>query len=551
MRMKGGLWLLLIVVCAALSGRADDLGEALADLDEVIGRSERYDKAYAAQIDNIKRQISAAKGNDERQYMLNRRAYELYQFYMADSAMKYAEDNIAIASRTDNRRMLAESSLQKVDVLARSGLFHEALNQFADIEKPADRDLQITYYLVMYQLCQYASEYAERGVYESLYFSRKLLYADSIVSIAEPNSFIYNTVKGSLLTERDGSPGAAIEFLQDALLQYHPGVREYSVITSQLAGAYLQQGDSLSGEIYVARSALSDVMASVKENVSMRMLADMRYRQGDIHRAHQYVTKSLVDANFYSARMRNLQSASLMPIVNTAYSRMQSDRQSLLKWGMIFVSVITLVIVCSYVIIRRQYRKLSASHSKLEQARHEVLESNRRLQEAYESRQEAAAQLEVLNRQLLEANGLKDTYLSQFIWLCSSTINKMDSFRNRLFLLVKTNQKAELQAALTSTKDISEMSGDFYRAFDEAFLAIKPDFIDRLNSLLKTPIQSKGSSGLTTEQRIFALIRLGISDNQKIADFLHCSISTVYTYRSKVKMRANNPDKFDNDVMSI
>lgn len=550
--MKGRLLIVMIIAGMVFSCRADDLGSALAELDEVIVHSERYDNAYAAQIDNIKRRISAAKGDDERQYMLNHRAYELYQFYMADSAMKYAEDNIAIAHRTDNRRMLTESHLQKVDVLARSGLFHEAMNQFADIDKPADRDLQITYYLVMYQLCQYASEYAERGVYESMYFSRKLLYADSILSIAEPNSFVYNTVMGSQLIEKDGNPGAAIDFLHDALLQYHPGVREYSVITSQLASAYLQKGDSLNGEIYVARSALSDVMASVKENVSMRMLADMRYRQGDIRRAHQYVTKSLVDANFYSARMRNLQSATLMPIVNAAYSRMQADRQSLLKWIIMFVSIIALIIVCTYVIIRKQYRKLSVSHSKLEQARNEVVESNRLLQSAYESRQEAAAQLEVLNSRLQEANSMKDTYLSQFIWLCSSIINKMESFRNRLFLLAKTNQKAELQAALTSTKEISDMSGDFYRAFDEALLAIKPDFISKLNSLLKTPIQSKGNtSGLTTDQRIFALIRLGITDNQKIADFLHCSITTVYTYRSKIKMRAKNPDTFDNDVMSV
>lgn len=51
--------------------------------------------------------------------------------------------------------------------------------------------------------------------------------------------------------------------------------------------------------------------------------------------------------------------------------------------------------------------------------------------------------------------------------------------------------------------------------------------------------------------RVTHLIILGISDNQEIADILRSSITTIYTYRSKLKARAVNKDSFEDDVRKI
>ena len=62
---------------------------------------------------------------------------------------------------------------------------------------------------------------------------------------------------------------------------------------------------------------------------------------------------------------------------------------------------------------------------------------------------------------------------------------------------------------------------------------------------------AEDSTKLTTELRVLALIRLGITDNQKIADILRSSITTIYTYRSKIKGRAQQKESFEDDIKRI
>ncbi|HNY23932.1 MAG TPA: hypothetical protein PKM89_04130, partial [Bacteroidales bacterium] len=55
-----------------------------------------------------------------------------------------------------------------------------------------------------------------------------------------------------------------------------------------------------------------------------------------------------------------------------------------------------------------------------------------------------------------------------------------------------------------------------------------------------------------SELRIFALIRLGITDSVKIAEFLRFSVSTVYNYRVKFRNAAiTGRDNFEEEVMKI
>lgn len=95
----------------------------------------------------------------------------------------------------------------------------------------------------------------------------------------------------------------------------------------------------------------------------------------------------------------------------------------------------------------------------------------------------------------------------------------------------------------------------FHQNFDEAFLNIWPGFISEVNKLLLPTDAFNLSEGdsrhLTTELRILALIRLGITDNQEIADILRSSISTIYTYRSKLKARSFNKEAFEDAIRQI
>ena len=81
---------------------------------------------------------------------------------------------------------------------------------------------------------------------------------------------------------------------------------------------------------------------------------------------------------------------------------------------------------------------------------------------------------------------------------------------------------------------------ELYAKFDSIFLNIYPDFIEEFNNLLvpEERIYPKQDELLTTELRIYALIRLGITDSNKIASFLRYSLRTVYNYRTKVRNKS-------------
>ena len=48
------------------------------------------------------------------------------------------------------------------------------------------------------------------------------------------------------------------------------------------------------------------------------------------------------------------------------------------------------------------------------------------------------------------------------------------------------------------------------------------------------------------------MIRLGITDNAQIAQFLHISINTVYTYRNRLRNAATiPPQEFEKRILEI
>ena len=121
--------------------------------------------------------------------------------------------------------------------------------------------------------------------------------------------------------------------------------------------------------------------------------------------------------------------------------------------------------------------------------------------------------------------------------------------------MARERKLEELYAELKATEPVANSIRDFHQHFDEAFLNIFPDFITHVNQLLMEEYQfestGEGVKKLTTELRILALVRLGINDNQKIADILRSSITTIYTYRSKLKAKAINKESFEDDVRKI
>ena len=107
---------------------------------------------------------------------------------------------------------------------------------------------------------------------------------------------------------------------------------------------------------------------------------------------------------------------------------------------------------------------------------------------------------------------------------------------------------------MLSEKALAEERKDMYADFDETFLRLFPDFIEKYNALFDAKDQKYPSDAkvLSNEMRIFALIRLGVTDSERIAHFLNYSVNTINTYKTRVKNKSIvNNEEFERRIMEI
>jgi hypothetical protein len=203
------------------------------------------------------------------------------------------------------------------------------------------------------------------------------------------------------------------------------------------------------------------------------------------------------------------------------------------------LSVITLLLIGTIAFILSMMRKRRAAIEKINTLNQELERRN--------------AAIEAANNEMKESNRIKDEYIGRFLELSSNYIQRGEDRAKLLNRLARDKKMAELYAELKSSASLNESIRLFYQNFDTAFLNIYPNFIKEVNSLMANGNQFEvdGGQKLTTELRILALIRLGINDNQKIADILRSSITTIYTYRSKIKSRALSKDTFEDEIRII
>lgn len=255
----------------------------------------------------------------------------------------------------------------------------------------------------------------------------------------------------------------------------------------------------------------------------------------------------IADANFYSALMRNAQSSKMLPVIDEAYASSQNQLTGRLRTMVWVSSVLSCVLVIACVLILTQFKKLRRANRR-------VCAINGELSDLTEQLQSANDELEKRNNDLRDYNRTKEQYAALFMEYCQSAISTLLQYQQSLRVLAASGgSRTALLKKLESSATFEQLLKNFYAKFDEAILNIYPSFVEKFNSLLRPDDRMVMKSGelLNTELRLFALIRIGIDDSTKIAQFLRCSISTVYTYRSKIRKRAINPDRFEEDVKNI
>lgn len=544
--VRSWLFLLLFSMTSVSVGARTTLDSLLTVLDEVVKHSDRYEDVKKRRIALIKEGLAGAELPPDEEYRINSKLFAEYEAYICDSARHYINKNIEIAGRLGRQDLLNESKLKKAHILATSGLYAEGVRLLETIDKRTlPRNLLVEYYTVFENIYLYHAEYAQDDEYMPLYLDKMYAYRDSVLMVAPQDTYSYIIAKGPSLVDTRQQKEAE-ELLNAYLTKVSPDTREYAVITSILAFIYQYDDEPALRKLYLVKSAIADIKGVVKENNSLRALAELLYEEGDLERANDYMKKNVADASFYNARLRNVQASRMLPGIDRSYQlekEMQRRKLQLFLW---VISLLSLFLILTIGYIIRQMKKLA-------KARSEVVDANKELQKLNAELVEANRRQTRMNVSLTEANCIKEEYIGRFLGLCSAYIDKLETYRRMLNKKAASGKVEELYKTLKSSEFVDNELKEFYRDFDNSFLNIFPHFVECFNRLLpaEEAIVPRQGELLTTELRIFALIRLGITDSARIAGFLRYSITTIYTYRSKLKNKSLYRDDFEERVMKI
>jgi hypothetical protein len=354
----------------------------------------------------------------------------------------------------------------------------------------------------------------------------------------EVNTLGYQFVKAGKLLEQRKSDEALL-LMKQCYETYGNDIAQAGIIAYITSEIYAQKEDLDKEKEYLTVSSIVDLKKGVKEYIALRKLAVMLYRSGDINRAYNYIRCAMEDAAFCGARFRVLEISEALPIITTAYDRkMQQENEKILK-ALIAISVLVFVLVIGVIFTVRQMKKLSSAKKSIQNMYEDMKLMNRNLDE--------------LNKKLSESDHVKEEYIGSIFNLCSTYINKMEAYRIQLNKKLIANQIEDVKRITTNSLVADELK-EFFGYFDITFLNIYPNFINQFNKLLMDDEQITPKAGdlMTPELRVYALIRLGITDSNKIASFLHYSPQTVYNYKQKIKNKlAISKEEFSDLVRQI
>lgn len=544
--MKKVILILLAIVfpgllCAKDNKSTDAL---LREIDGLVKNRRTYGVEKETRITDLKRLLTEA-ASDEQRYGFCGRLFDEYRAYNLDSSFVYAQRKEELAHRLNKQDYLDDSAMNIAEVMGTTGMYKEALELLGKIDKKTLPDYLYGYYYHLYRtIYGLMGDYAVTEKAKKEYYRMTDLYRDSLLQVNASDSLGHALVmadKCIVHARYDEAIDMLMEYYRKPFLDDHA----QAMIAYTISEGYRLKGDKQGQKHYLALSAIADLKSAVKEYVSLRKLASLVYEEGDIDRAYNYLKCSLEDATLCNARLRTLEISQVFPIIDKAYQLKTERQQREMKISLICISLLSVFLLAAIFFVYKQMKKVAA-------ARREVVDTNTLLQELNEELHNSNSQLKEMNHTLSEANYIKEEYIGRYMDQCSTYLDKMDLYRRSLNKIAAAGRVEELYKAIKSSQFLDEELKEFYANFDVTFLQLFPNFVDEFNALLTEPMQPKPGEQLNTELRIFALIRLGITDSTKIAQFLRYSVTTIYNYRTRVRNKAlGEREEFEAKVMKI
>ena len=537
--------LLLIVICSSFSWSQDQFPQFKSKLDQTLSNDSLYLERKNKTLTVLKNKLRNTRLNQDR-YPILEKIYEEFKSYQSDSALVYAEKSKISAAINNNPTQLIRAQLNYASILGTLGSYDDALSSLNKIERNLKSSLLGEFYWTKRIIYGGLTEYSNSRAEKTKYIQLGDQYRDLAIANLSKNSTEYTVaLAGQLFSRKEYT--SALRLLLAAFEKIEKTDSNRAVIAYLISENYRLVNDTSQEKKWLALSAISDLELVKKENISLRKLAYILYEEGEIESAYEYTKRSLDDAVFCNSKLRTYEISKMLPIINESYEAKNKSNQSQLIIFLISASVLSLFLIGVLILLFKQMKKLAKAQKNVELANNQLSELNQQLQ-GFNTK------LNQTNLELAETSLLKEIYIGRYMDQCSVYIGKMDEYSQKLKVMATAGKVNDLVSTVKSKAFIDKELKEFYAQFDATFIQLFPTFVAEFKDLLNEPesIIIKKGELLNPELRLFALIRLGIKDSAKIAEFLRYSASTIYNYRSQIKNKAKGPrEQFELKVMGI
>ena len=534
--MKKIVWLLMMVVMpmvanAAFSQNADleDEDELLHRLDQYIARRDEFSSKKEKKLIRMKKKLNLTSSKRERLSLYNQ-IYREYYTYRYDSAMVYAKRGLQLAEQLHDDYYINLNKINRAAVLSTGGFYSQAEDLLLSV-KPEDISPKLMqyYYYTLTWVYNYWGAFCERSEFKEEMQDKKRLYlAKTLEYMGNKQSALYYYLSGELEYLLHHTDKKVLGWYQKALAASPVDSRVHASAAYCIARYYQDNEQMDIYEKYLVQAAISDQVCPLKENLALQELSTYLYNKDAKYakRVSKYIYCSMEDAQFYNNRLRMVEISRILPLITETNHQREIRQNRIITISLVVVSIVSLGFLAMMFFVFRINKRLAKS-------RREVRSQNMLLEE--------------LNQKLLNTNKRRETYMRLFMDISAVYIKKLDDYRKLVSRKIKAKQTADLLTAINSYKLAEEEASSFYIRFDKAFMDLYPNFVDEFNQLLlpEKQIVLPAPNSLTKELRIYALMRLGITDGQELATLLFYSTQTIYNYKTSIRKRAKDLTTFD------
>lgn len=516
-----------LISCGSSLTRNVELENAFALLDEVMARQDELADIKEARIASLQA-LPALAGDKRALYDAYDVLFQEYHKWNVDSAYHYADLKATLADEIGSPELRCDAALDLSQQHLITCLYNESMSTLQSLDSAIVVSSGRLYeYLYLWYDIYHGLVQTTR--YESLcreYREKEQLYLNLCrENITEESILFFNTQAKVMLPSGQGE-----EFIALASKRIEDGntsVEDLARLHYWLGKAYQEMGDERMALLHTAISSRYDLTLPVKTYGSLILLMKLCYHGGDIKRAYSYATRCYIDAVDMSDSKRVASIAELLPDIIIQYEQYSAAKRRQIVLFLIMLLGLLSALSFALILLRGNLRRLHKANV-------EIAENAKKLQ---------------------ESNRIKDTYLGEFLSMFSEHISSLEKYRSTLRVVAKQKDFDILLQELRSDEFIDQERATLYDKFDKTFLELFPDFVEQLNALLLEDMhlgEGLPEGTLSNELRVFALMRLGVTEPARISKFLHLSSTTVYNYRVKLRNAAVCPrDEFESRLMHI